>query len=129
MRIAAASPMPLYEFEPDADTVLDELLPRYVENLVYTALLEAAGVEVRVRPGHRIEPLRFDGNHGDRQIGAAERAPRASGGRLGARKTGDGQSHAEDRKRQHSAGADRTARRGSRIRRRALSFRIHDFLL
>ena len=37
----AASAMPLYEFEPDADTVLDELLPRYVENLVYTALLEA----------------------------------------------------------------------------------------
>jgi F-type H+-transporting ATPase subunit gamma len=45
----AASPMPLYEFEPDADTVLDELLPRYVENLVYTALLEAAASEHAAR--------------------------------------------------------------------------------
>jgi F-type H+-transporting ATPase subunit gamma len=41
--------MPLYEFEPDADTVLDELLPRYVENLVYTALLEAAASEHAAR--------------------------------------------------------------------------------
>jgi F-type H+-transporting ATPase subunit gamma len=45
----ASSPMPLYEFEPDADTVLDELLPRYVENLVYTALLEAAASEHAAR--------------------------------------------------------------------------------
>ena len=45
----AGSPMPLYEFEPDADTVLDELLPRYVENLVYTALLEAAASEHAAR--------------------------------------------------------------------------------
>jgi len=45
----AASLMPLYEFEPDADTVLDELLPRYVENLVYTALLEAAASEHAAR--------------------------------------------------------------------------------
>jgi F-type H+-transporting ATPase subunit gamma len=45
----AASAMPLYEFEPDADTVLDELLPRYVENLVYTALLEAAASEHAAR--------------------------------------------------------------------------------
>jgi F-type H+-transporting ATPase subunit gamma len=41
--------MPLYEFEPDADTVLDELLPRYIENLVYTALLEAAASEHAAR--------------------------------------------------------------------------------
>lgn len=45
----AASAMPLYEFEPDADTVLNELLPRYVENLVYTALLEAAASEHAAR--------------------------------------------------------------------------------
>jgi F-type H+-transporting ATPase subunit gamma len=40
---------PLYEFEPDADTVLDALLPRYVENLVYTALLHAAASEHAAR--------------------------------------------------------------------------------
>jgi F-type H+-transporting ATPase subunit gamma len=40
---------PLYEFEPDADTVLNELLPRYVENIVYTALLEAAASEHAAR--------------------------------------------------------------------------------
>jgi F-type H+-transporting ATPase subunit gamma len=41
--------MPLYEFEPDPDTVLNALLPRYVENLVYTALLEAAASEHAAR--------------------------------------------------------------------------------
>jgi F-type H+-transporting ATPase subunit gamma len=41
--------MPLYEFEPDADTVLNALLPRYVENLVYAALLEAAASEHAAR--------------------------------------------------------------------------------
>jgi F-type H+-transporting ATPase subunit gamma len=40
---------PLYEFEPDPDTVLDALLPRYVENLVYTALLHAAASEHAAR--------------------------------------------------------------------------------
>ncbi len=46
---AVAAAMPLYEFEPDADTVLNELLPRYVENLVYTAMLEAAASEHAAR--------------------------------------------------------------------------------
>lgn len=41
--------MPLYEFEPDPDTVLNALLPRYVENIVYTALLEAAASEHAAR--------------------------------------------------------------------------------
>jgi F-type H+-transporting ATPase subunit gamma len=41
--------MPLYEFEPDPDSVLNALLPRYVENLVYTALLEAAASEHAAR--------------------------------------------------------------------------------
>jgi F-type H+-transporting ATPase subunit gamma len=41
--------MPLYEFEPDADTVLNALLPRYVENIVYTALLESAASEHAAR--------------------------------------------------------------------------------
>ncbi|KRV49464.1 ATP synthase F0F1 subunit gamma [Wenjunlia vitaminophila] len=34
--------LPLYEFEPSADGVLDALLPRYVESRVYNALLQAA---------------------------------------------------------------------------------------
>ena len=40
---------PLYDFEPDAAAVLDALLPRYVENVVYTALLEAAASESAAR--------------------------------------------------------------------------------
>ncbi len=34
--------MPLYEFEPSPEGVLDALLPRYVESRVYNALLQAA---------------------------------------------------------------------------------------
>ena len=41
--------MPLYEFEPDADGVLNSLLPQYVENIVYTAMLEAAASEHAAR--------------------------------------------------------------------------------
>jgi F-type H+-transporting ATPase subunit gamma len=33
-------PEPLYEFEPSPDAVLERLLPRYVEALVYSAVLE-----------------------------------------------------------------------------------------
>ncbi len=40
---------PLYDFEPDAAGVLDALLPRYVENVVYTALLNAAASELAAR--------------------------------------------------------------------------------
>ncbi len=40
---------PLYDFEPDAADVLDALLPRYVENVVYTALLNAAASELAAR--------------------------------------------------------------------------------
>ena len=40
---------PLYDFEPDAAAVLDALLPRYVENVVYTALLNAAASELAAR--------------------------------------------------------------------------------
>jgi len=46
---ARSQVMPLYEFEPDADAVLEALLPRYVENIVYTALLEAAASEHAAR--------------------------------------------------------------------------------
>ncbi|MBO8185768.1 F0F1 ATP synthase subunit gamma [Streptomyces spirodelae] len=37
-----AAVMPLYDFEPSAEDVLDALLPRYVESRVYNALLQAA---------------------------------------------------------------------------------------
>jgi F-type H+-transporting ATPase subunit gamma len=33
---------PLYEFEPDAETVLDRLLPAYIESRVFYALLHSA---------------------------------------------------------------------------------------
>jgi F-type H+-transporting ATPase subunit gamma len=42
---APDGPLPLYEFEPDAETLLDALLPRYVETRVFAALLEAAASE------------------------------------------------------------------------------------
>lgn len=34
--------LPLFDFEPSAEDVLDALLPRYVESRIYNALLEAA---------------------------------------------------------------------------------------
>lgn len=42
---APADVNPLYEFEPDADTVLDKLLPDYIESRVYNALLESAAAK------------------------------------------------------------------------------------
>jgi F-type H+-transporting ATPase subunit gamma len=42
---AAGEPLPLYEFEPSAELLLDALLPRYVETRVYAALLESAASE------------------------------------------------------------------------------------
>ncbi|GAC1611831.1 MAG: F0F1 ATP synthase subunit gamma [Mycobacteriales bacterium] len=42
---APDGPLPLYEFEPDAEELLDALLPRYVETRVFAALLEAAASE------------------------------------------------------------------------------------
>ena len=36
---------PLYDFEPDADSLLDAILPQYVESRIYAALLEAAASE------------------------------------------------------------------------------------
>ncbi len=43
------NPFPLYEFEPSADAVLDALLPQYIENLVWNALLTAAASEHAAR--------------------------------------------------------------------------------
>jgi len=41
--------LPLYDFEPSADAVLDELLPKYIEYLVYAGLLQAAASEHAAR--------------------------------------------------------------------------------
>ena len=41
--------LPLYEFEPSPETVLDGLLPRYVESRVFFALLQAAASELAAR--------------------------------------------------------------------------------
>jgi F-type H+-transporting ATPase subunit gamma len=40
---------PLYEFEPDAETVLDELLPLYVASRIHYCLLQAAASELASR--------------------------------------------------------------------------------
>jgi F-type H+-transporting ATPase subunit gamma len=42
-------PVPLYEFEPSPPAVLDALLPWYVENRIYHALLESAAAEIAAR--------------------------------------------------------------------------------
>ncbi|OAA25005.1 ATP synthase F1 subcomplex gamma subunit [Frankia sp. EI5c] len=42
-------PLPNYEFEPSAESVLDALLPRYVESRLFAALLESAACESAAR--------------------------------------------------------------------------------
>ena len=42
---APDGPLPLYEFEPSPEKLLDSLLPRYVETRVYAALLSSAASE------------------------------------------------------------------------------------
>lgn len=44
-----SQPLPLYEFEPGVEQVLDALLPRYVESRLYAALLESAASESAAR--------------------------------------------------------------------------------
>jgi F-type H+-transporting ATPase subunit gamma len=44
-----SGPVPLYEFEPSPEDVLDALLPWYVENRIYHALLESAAAEIAER--------------------------------------------------------------------------------
>jgi len=41
--------LPLYEFEPSADQVLDALLPKYVTERLFNALLQAAASELAAR--------------------------------------------------------------------------------
>jgi F-type H+-transporting ATPase subunit gamma len=45
----SALPFPLYEFEPEAETVLDGLLPAYIQHSVYSALLMSAASEHAAR--------------------------------------------------------------------------------
>jgi F-type H+-transporting ATPase subunit gamma len=40
---------PAYEFEPDADTLLDSLLPKYINTRIYAALIDAAASESAAR--------------------------------------------------------------------------------
>jgi F-type H+-transporting ATPase subunit gamma len=46
---AEADILPLYEFEPSAEEVLDALLPRYVNSRIYFCLLQAAASELAAR--------------------------------------------------------------------------------
>ncbi len=42
-------PMPIYEFEPSPEDVLNALLPWYVESRLFHALLESAAAEIAAR--------------------------------------------------------------------------------
>ncbi len=46
---APAGLLPMYEFEPNAEEVLNALLPRYIESRVYNALLQSAASEHAAR--------------------------------------------------------------------------------
>jgi len=41
--------LPLYEYEPTADEVLDALLPKYIESRIYNAMLQSAASELANR--------------------------------------------------------------------------------
>jgi F-type H+-transporting ATPase subunit gamma len=44
-----AGPVPLYDFEPSPEVVLDALLPRYIESRIFFALLQASASELAAR--------------------------------------------------------------------------------
>jgi F-type H+-transporting ATPase subunit gamma len=46
---SSTGPVPLYEFEPSPEDVLDALLPWYVESRIFAALLDAAAAEIASR--------------------------------------------------------------------------------
>ena len=48
-RPASDEVLPLYEFEPSAETVLDNLLPQYVQSRIFFAFLQAAASELAAR--------------------------------------------------------------------------------
>jgi len=41
--------LPLYEFEPSSEQVLDELLPRYVRSRIFSCMLQAGASELASR--------------------------------------------------------------------------------
>ncbi|MGJ7442028.1 F0F1 ATP synthase subunit gamma [Aquipuribacter sp. MA13-6] len=41
--------LPLYDFEPDADAVLDALMPQYIQSRIYSAMLSASASELAAR--------------------------------------------------------------------------------
>lgn len=41
--------LPLYEFEPETEQVLDALLPRYIESRIFNAMLQSAASELAAR--------------------------------------------------------------------------------
>ncbi len=45
----ASEVLPLYEFEPSPEAVLDNLLPQYVQSRIFFALLQAAASELAAR--------------------------------------------------------------------------------
>ncbi len=45
----AAGPLPAYEFEPEADELLDALLPKYINTRIFAALLDSAASESAAR--------------------------------------------------------------------------------
>jgi F-type H+-transporting ATPase subunit gamma len=47
--VAEHEVFPLYEFEPEADKVLDALLPVYIENRIYNVMLQSAAAEHAAR--------------------------------------------------------------------------------
>jgi F-type H+-transporting ATPase subunit gamma len=46
---ATEGPRPLYDFEPDPDTLFDALLPKYIGARLFAALLESAASESAAR--------------------------------------------------------------------------------
>ena len=46
---ATAAAHPMYEFEPSAEEVLDQLLPKYIESRIFSAMLEASASELASR--------------------------------------------------------------------------------
>jgi F-type H+-transporting ATPase subunit gamma len=46
---APPGPIPVYEFEPSPEAVLDALLPWYVESRIFASLLDAAAAEIAAR--------------------------------------------------------------------------------
>ena len=44
-----AGPIPIYEFEPSPQHVLDALLPWYIESRIFHALLDSAAAEIAAR--------------------------------------------------------------------------------